>query len=152
MESKLAAGVLFVALLACGRPQSVAWEPYSMRSPTNQIAAKAIKVGAGDLSALRKAGAVPLGTLVMRGPNLEDVSEATATEAAEFGGTHYMLGRWSEDTSTVGYHGTSSGNSWTVVPVTRTTSTVTYSVIRVGKAGWDALPDWLAPVAFTPGK
>jgi hypothetical protein len=136
---------LFAALLACGHPQSVAWEPYSKRAPTNQIAVKAIQVGEGDLGALKKAGALPIGTLTMRGRDLNAVIDATATEAAEFGGTHYMMGRWSEQTSTVAYHGSGTADSWTVVPLTSTTSTARFVVLRVPVSGWQHLPDILTP-------
>jgi len=151
-EVALSAGVLFLALLACGhRPGTIAWKPYSMRMNGSHIADRAVLIGEGDLGVVRSAGGLPAGTMTMRdseGWSMETIHEYAAQDAAEYGGTHYMAGEWSESTSTA-YSAHKIGDSWAVIPHTSVTRTLEFVVIRVPRSGWDRLPAALTPRAFT---
>lgn len=124
-EKTFAAGVLFVALLACGSPRSIAWDPVSATAHGNQIAEKAVHVGTADLAAIRDAAGYALGTMTMKGRS----ETFTAIEAAEYGGTHFIAGRLSE-------HGA-------LLPSTGKNDM--FVVYRVPTNRWMALPMALRP-------
>ncbi len=88
-EKTIATGVLFVALLACGNPRSIAWDPVSVAAHTNRIAKAAVHVGVADLEIIQSAEGYALGTMTMKGRS----EGITSTEAAEYGGTHFLSGR-----------------------------------------------------------
>jgi hypothetical protein len=143
------ASVIGVTLLACEGPRVSGWEPYSRRMNDKQIAKTAMLIGEGDVGTVRSAGGLPAGTMTMRSDEYSagTITEAAATEAAEFGGTHYMLGTFSESTST-DYSAGKIGETWVVVPQETTTRTLRFVVIRVPKSGWGNLPNVLTPAAY----
>jgi hypothetical protein len=146
------AAVLLTVMAAChgGGPYSIAWTPYSVRMSRGHIAQRAILIGEGDIGVVRKAGGLPAGTITMRGAgySVDAITWSAAIEAAEYGGTHYMMGKWSESTST-SYTGHKIGDTWFIVPHDRTTNTIDYVVIRVPTSGWGDLPADLTPVPWT---
>lgn len=93
------------------------FSPYSASVHTDPIAKEAIEMGPGDMRAVQKAGGVLIGSLEC------DVNNTFPyVEAAMNGGTHFIPAR-------------SSG------------SVTVFSVYRVPRGGWDALPSALRPVA-----
>lgn len=150
-EKTVAAGVLFVALLACGaKPRAIDFVAHSTRMSGKQIADKAILIGEGDIGPVRSAGGLPLGLMTMStGDGGDEVDEYAAKEAAALGGTHMMPGEWSSETTTTGYVVTGTNTPvWTVIPITHTKRQVKYAVIRVPITGWHRLPAELTPIAY----
>jgi hypothetical protein len=125
IEKAIAACALFAALLACGSPRSIAWDPVSASAHTNQIAVSALHVGIEDLSAIQTADGYALGTMTMKGRS----EERTGAEAAEYGGTHYLSGRLGTDGSLL-------------PPMGRDPQFVVY---RVPTNRWGVLPQALRP-------
>lgn len=146
-DAYIACGVLFGALLACGdKPRAASWRPSS--SEAKPIAKRAVLVEEGDLETLRDAGGHTSGTMTYRDAEftIGAITDYAADEAAEFGGTHYMLGTLNESSEVTGYVGTKSfGDTVIVSPRTKRTKVVTFLVIRVPRAGWDNLPPALTP-------
>lgn len=139
-EKTIAAGVLFAALLACGGGARMrTWEPYSASVSANRIAHRAVVIGRGDLGEVRKAGGMPLATLIMTGnPDYQGTDDAAAQVAAEGGGTHIILGTVVE--------GGEDSAAWSVQENAKRMAR--YVVIRVPLSGWDDLYGRVRPLPY----
>lgn len=134
MEAKIASGVLFAALLACGYTPAGSFRAKSVHAPDyTQIAKEAVELDADDVEAVSVAGGQRIGQYV--GPEGAFVS----FEVAYFGGTHF-LARGSRTRETGGRF---VPGGWE--KTSRTTTL--YDVFRVPQTMWYSLPAALKPSA-----
>lgn len=134
MEAKIASGVLFAVLLACGYTPAGSFRAKSVHAPDYpQIAKEAVELDAADVEVVSVAGGQRIGQYF--GPEGAYVS----FEVAHFGGTHF-LARGSRTKETGGQF---VPGGW--VKTSRTTTL--YDVFRVPVGAWESLPAALKPSA-----
>jgi hypothetical protein len=148
--------MLVVVLLACGAT-SVTFEPSTVHSE-NPVCARARRFYYGDGPELLQAGARIVGEIAAKGnafADQEDLAEDASLEAAEHGGTHYIL--------------TERETKYVFLPITQTTAHCTgtsqhidctvqpgaevplakprarFVVVRVDPNRWDDLTPALRP-------
>lgn len=128
MEAKIAAGVLFAALLACGYQPSGTFHAKSARVEYAQVCEQAIELGEDDTGIIGEAGGVKIG--VYEG----DAAGYVSHEIAYFGGTHYLARSSSTAYTSHGWHA-------------RKHQDARFDVFRVPVKMWYSLPPALKPAA-----
>lgn len=147
MRREIACACLLAALTSCG-PYVTGWRPFHQGMATDRIAKTAIEVEDGDMDTIVDAGGTTIGMLTYDadGYGIRTVLDDAASEAAQRGGTHYMLGDWKTTTGDSTYTAAPTfGGAYVVREHKSKSTTVRVTVIRVPKSGWRELPERLVP-------
>jgi hypothetical protein len=129
-----------LAAISCAdiNPKSVNFTAHPNGTGGERIVHRAVQFDVSDVPTLRKAGGLPLGTLVMNGEwKQAELHAAVAKAAADHGGTHFMQGQWS-----------GSPASWDVTAVGPVTKDAKYVIVRVPANAWHRIPPSLVPEPY----
>jgi len=146
---KVCAGLLLV-VVSCG-PQATSWRPFRNGVSTDPIAKTAIQVEDSDMDTIVSAGGTTIGMLTYQSGeySVATIIDYAGGDAAEKGGTHYMLGDWKEREGDSTYTAAPTfGGGYVVREHKNSSVTVRVTVIRVPRSGWRDLPDRMVPKAL----
>lgn len=130
--------VSLAAISCADHPKSANFSAHPNGTGGERIVHRAVQFDVSDVPTLRKAGGLPLGTLVMKGEwKQAELTAAVEKAAADHGGTHFAQGEWS-----------GSPASWDVIRVAPKTTDAKFVIVRVPANAWHRIPPSLVPEPY----